>query len=63
MATSSVDAAFCAGCGKPSTECAGCLWEYDPPHFCTVCGTRMAVNVSPAGWRARCKHHGEVTAR
>ena len=54
-------AAFCDGCGRPSAECAGCRWEYDPPHFCAACGVRMAVNVSPNGWRARCKVHGEVT--
>lgn len=56
-------AAFCDGCGKPSAECAGCRWEYDPPHFCARCGTRMAVNVSPNGWKARCKTHGEVVTR
>ncbi|WP_426572000.1 hypothetical protein [Aquihabitans sp. McL0605] len=56
-------AAFCPGCGRPVAECAGCLWEYDPPHFCPQCGTRLAVNVSPNGWRARCKAHGEVSSR
>ena len=55
--------AFCPGCGKPATECAGCLWEYDPPHYCATCGTRLAVNVSPNGWKARCKTHGEVSTR
>ena len=57
------DAAYCDGCGKPSTECPGCRWEYDPPHFCASCGVRMVVNVSPDGWRARCKEHGERTSR
>lgn len=55
-----VDAAHCPGCGRPSTVCPGCLWEFDPPHFCAICGLRLAVNVSPNGWRARCKVHGEV---
>lgn len=54
-------AAFCDGCGKPSAECDGCRWEYDPPHYCAQCGVRMAVNVSPNGWKARCKTHGERT--
>ena len=54
--------AFCDGCGRPSAECAGCRWAYDPPHFCARCGVRMAVNVSPNGWRARCKQHGELTS-
>lgn len=53
-------AAYCPGCGRPADACGGCLWEYDPPHFCPSCGDRLAVNVSPAGWRARCKRHGAV---
>jgi hypothetical protein len=53
-------AAFCDGCGRPVAECAGCRWEYDPPHFCRTCGTRLAVSVTPAGWHARCKVHGPV---
>ena len=52
----------CSGCGRPTEECPGCQWAYDPPHFCTTCGLRLAVNVSPNGWRARCKVHGEVGA-
>jgi hypothetical protein len=58
----SAAAAFCDGCGRQVAECAGCRWEYDPPHFCATCGVRMAVNVSPNGWRARCKQHGERTS-
>ncbi len=50
----------CPGCGRPNDQCGGCLWEYDPPHYCPRCGTRLAVNVSPAGWKARCKQHGSV---
>ncbi len=52
----------CDGCGRPVRECAGCRWEFDPPHFCTTCGTRLAVSVTPNGWHARCKHHGPVEA-
>lgn len=55
-------AAHCDGCGRPSTACAGCRWEYDPPRFCPTCGRRLAVVVSPAGHRARCKVHGQVAA-
>ena len=56
--------AFCPGCGKATPGgCPGCLWEYDPPHYCTACGLRLAVNVSPNGWKARCKTHGDVAAR
>lgn len=50
----------CTSCGLPSTACAGCGRELDPPRFCDRCGTRLAVRVSPAGYVGRCKHHGEV---
>ena len=52
--------AHCSSCGRPSADCAGCGRELDPPRFCTTCGTRLAVRVSPAGWVGRCKHHGVV---
>ncbi|HEU5150700.1 MAG TPA: hypothetical protein VFU19_09395 [Iamia sp.] len=53
--------AHCDGCGRPSAECPGCRQrEYDPPRFCPTCGLRLAVVVSPAGHRSRCKVHGEV---
>jgi hypothetical protein len=32
----------------------------EPPRFCTVCGRRMVVQVTPAGWTARCVEHGTV---
>ncbi|NLD78119.1 MAG: hypothetical protein GX643_15800 [Acidimicrobiales bacterium] len=53
-------ALHCTSCGRPSSECAGCGRELDPPRFCATCGTRLAVRVSPAGYIGRCKHHGEV---
>lgn len=31
-----------------------------PPRFCAACGRKMAVQVRPNGWRARCSRHGEV---
>ena len=52
--------AHCVGCGRLTSECPGCQWEYDPPRFCATCGTRLAVSVTPAGWNARCKHHGPI---
>ncbi|HLN42926.1 MAG TPA: hypothetical protein VK215_10755 [Acidimicrobiales bacterium] len=57
MSTGSAPA-FCAGCGRPSGECAGCGRELDPPRFCTRCGRRMAVTVTPNGYVARCRDHG-----
>ena len=47
--------AHCAGCGRPSTDCAGCLSAIDPPHFCSVCGRRMRTQVTPKGWTAFCR--------
>jgi hypothetical protein len=52
--------AHCTGCGRLTSECSGCSRLLDPPRFCARCGTRLAVRVSPAGWRARCKVHGDV---
>ena len=56
--SSSAGAPFCTGCGRSRQECAGCGRELDPPRYCPLCGTRMAVQVTPAGYRARCKAHG-----
>jgi len=53
-------AAHCTGCGEPLTTCRGCGRELDPPRFCGRCGTRLTVRVSPGGWRARCKQHGDL---
>ena len=47
-------AAFCSGCGRPVEECAGCSPELDPPRFCTECGKRLSVRVTPGGWLGRC---------
>lgn len=50
----------CTSCGRPLADCGGCGRTLDPPRFCATCGTRLAVVVTPTGWRGRCKHHGEV---
>ncbi|MBS9534305.1 hypothetical protein KIH27_11975 [Mycobacterium sp. M1] len=31
-----------------------------PPRFCAACGRKMAVQVRPSGWWARCSRHGTV---
>jgi ribosomal protein S18 acetylase RimI-like enzyme len=54
----------CGHCGRPLTdgghdECVRML-ALEPPRFCTVCARRMVVQVTPAGWTARCVEHGTV---
>ncbi|MBF6554761.1 MAG: hypothetical protein IVW52_01165 [Acidimicrobiales bacterium] len=49
---------FCTGCGGAS--CAGCGRPFDPPRFCSTCGRRLTVAVTPGGYRARCRDHGEL---
>lgn len=31
-----------------------------PPRFCAACGRKMAVQVRPNGWWAKCSRHGKV---
>jgi hypothetical protein len=58
---------FCAWCGQSAEQgdherCARRLALVDPPRFCADCGRRMVVQVTPAGWTARCSRHGERTS-
>jgi len=48
----------CTACGSPS--CPGCGRILDPPRFCAACGRRLTVHVTPGGYRARCRDHGEL---
>jgi hypothetical protein len=48
-------AAHCTGCGRTAADCPGCTRPSDPWHYCPRCGTWLAVQVTPAGWRARCR--------
>jgi NADH pyrophosphatase NudC (nudix superfamily) len=59
---------YCAWCGKPSAEgdharCVQRLEWMDPPRHCPQCARRMVVQVSPAGWLAKCSRHGEIDPR
>lgn len=52
---------YCAGCGRPRTECDGsCAGPLEAPHHCPTCGRKLAVTIIPTGWTARCKVHGQV---
>jgi len=51
---------YCTGCVHTLLECAGCGRTLDPPRFCPQCGRRMAVQVIPTGWVARCRDHAEL---
>jgi hypothetical protein len=59
--------AFCSFCGRETdaadhTACARRLRLIDPPRFCAHCARRMVVQVTPAGWTARCSRHGEISS-
>jgi hypothetical protein len=56
---------FCAWCGRSDADgghehCRQRLALVDPPRFCPECARRMVVQVTPAGWTARCSRHGET---
>lgn len=53
------EVAFCSGCGKAKSDCAGnCRRDLDPPRFCPSCGKGLIAQVTPQGYSARCKSHG-----
>lgn len=53
----------CGHCGQALTEphprCEQML-ALEPPRFCTHCGRRMKVQVTPREWAATCVEHGTV---
>jgi uncharacterized Zn finger protein len=56
---------YCDGCGRPATEnthqqCRDRRQRTDPPRFCTMCGRKLAVQVYPLGFTARCVKCGPV---
>ncbi|WP_016698247.1 hypothetical protein [Actinoalloteichus spitiensis] len=58
---------FCGWCGQPEGACvdrAVCVRRRvtDPPRYCPSCARRMVVQVTPAGWSARCSRHGGLGA-
>lgn len=56
---------FCGRCGQEAStgvhaSCDSAL-GLEPPRYCADCRRRMVVQIVPAGWRARCVKHGDVT--
>ncbi len=45
------------GAGEQHAACASAL-KLEPPRYCGQCARRMVVQVTPAGWTARCVEHG-----
>ncbi len=50
---------LCDACGRPG-EHSACRTAraLEPPRYCSACGRRMVVQVTPTGWTARCVAHG-----
>jgi hypothetical protein len=58
-----VSGGFCDGCGKPVSQgdharCRERRSHTDPPRYCTRCGRKLAVQVLPTGYTARCVRCG-----
>ena len=46
--------------GGAHEACARRL-KLEPPRYCSECGRRMVVQVTPDHWTARCIAHGAAT--
>jgi hypothetical protein len=57
---------YCDRCGRPSDagdhHTCRAARELEPPRYCVHCRRRMVVQVTPAGWVARCVEHGELVS-
>lgn len=58
-------AVYCTRCGEElatgdHAACTAAL-DLEPPRYCSQCKRRMVVQVTPTGWRARCKEHGTIS--
>jgi len=55
---------FCSQCGLKSegvhVECAKGA-QLSPPRYCSECGRRMKVQVTPMHWTAECSVHGQIS--
>lgn len=46
--------------GGDSTPMTPVALALRPPRYCAACGRKMAVQVRPNGWWAKCSRHGVV---
>lgn len=55
---------FCRWCGHAAGECdqITCRRELDSERFCTTCGRRLRVLITPAGHSSSCRTHGPLPA-
>lgn len=57
-------APVCGQCGRPGDhEACRVAARLEPPRYCTRCGRRRVVQVTPTGWTARCVEHGTTTSQ
>jgi ribosomal protein S18 acetylase RimI-like enzyme len=54
---------WCDRCGEALTAEGhdACRRGLDPPRFCGHCRRRMVVQITPAGWTAKCVEHGTTS--
>lgn len=54
---------LCDACGRPGEHPAcRAARALEPPRYCSACGRRMVVQVTPTGWTARCVAHGTLSS-
>jgi hypothetical protein len=63
-------AKYCDHCGQPLSQpgserghqaCREAR-ALEPPRYCSCCGRRMVVKVTPGAWSSRCSRHGLTTS-
>jgi hypothetical protein len=56
---------YCDRCGGALAdgghEACAAARTLEPPRYCGRCRRRMKVQVLPAGWRAVCVEHGDLS--
>jgi hypothetical protein len=55
MAGAAMGTAYCASCGQRGCD-GTCRRALDPPRFCTRCGRRLRVLITPTRSEAVCAH-------